>query len=204
MKYLISLLSIFLIINVSPAQNTVWLLNGKKITISNYNINKYEDTHNLVYQNAKGKERQIDVDDIFSVTDKSGVENVYYKKDTLLGNYFTIPQMKDYVKGEFDAHKNYKAPLFTVLGFVAGGTSAILPLDKMFYAPLIPGAATTIIGSTKASGEKIKSKYPNYANNNYYLLGYKESAKRKRINNALKGSAVGMVTGIIIAFIIGS
>ena len=190
--------------SVSPAQNTVWLLSGKKILINDYNINKYEDTHNLVYQNDKGKDKQIDVDDIFSVADKRGKENIFYKRDTLSGNFFTIPQMQDYVKGEFDAHKNYKAPLFTVLGFVAGGTSAILPLDKMFYAPLIPGAVTTIIGSTKASEKKIRNKFPNYANNNYYLLGYKERAKRKRINNALKGSAAGMVTGIIIAFIIGS
>lgn len=204
MKHLTTLLSVFLIFSACHAQNTVSLLNGKKISINDYNINKDEDTGNLIYKNANGKEKQIDIEEIFSVTDKRGKENIFYKKDSLTGNFFTIKQMKEYVKGEFEARQNYKAPLFTVLGFVAGGTSAILPLDKMFYAPLIPGAATTIIGSTKASEKKIKNKYPNYANNNYYLLGYKESAKRKRINNALKGSAVGMVTGIIIAFIIGN
>ena len=204
MKHLISLLSIFLILITCNAQNTVWLLNGKKLSINDYNINKYEDTHNLVYQNAKGKEKQIDIDEIFSVTDKTGNENIFYKKDSLTGNFFTTEQMQDYVKGEFEARQKYRAPLFTVLGFVAGGASAIVPLDKMFYAPLIPGAATTIIGCTKPDKNKIKSKYPNYASNNYYLLGYKESAKRKRINNALKGSAVGMAAGIIIAFIIGS
>ncbi len=204
MKHLISLLSIFLIFSASHAQNTVSLLNGKKISINDYNINKDEDAGNLIYKNSNGKERQIGVDEIFSITDKAGNENIFYKQDSLTGNFFTIKQMGDYIKGEFEARQNYKAPLSTVLGFVAGGTSAILPLDKMFYAPLIPGAATAIIGSTKPAENKIKNQHPNYATNNYYLLGYKESAKRKRINNALKGSAVGMVTGIIIAFIIGN
>jgi hypothetical protein len=203
-KHLLSLLSLLFIINVSLAQNTVWLLNGKKIIINDYNINKYEDTHNLVYFNTRGKEKQIGVDDIFSVTDNTGEERIFYKKDSLIGSFFTTTQMKDYVRGEFEAHKNYKAPLSTALGFIAGGVSVIIPLEKMFYAPLIPAAATTIIGCTKPAGKKIKNKYPNYANNNYYILGYKESAKNKRIKNALKGSVAGMAAGIIVAFIIGN
>ncbi|MBE9468125.1 MAG: hypothetical protein IMY72_07375 [Bacteroidetes bacterium] len=203
-KHLLSLLSLLFIINVSLAQNTVWMLNGKKTIINDYNINKYEDTHNLIYQNSRGKDKQIGVDEIFSVTDNTGEEKIFYKKDSLIGRFFTTKQMKDYVRGEFEAHKNYKAPLSTALGFIAGGASVIIPLEKMFYAPLIPAVATTIIGCTKPAEKKIKNKYPNYENNNYYILGYKESAKKKRINNALKGSVAGMAAGIIVAFIIGN
>ena len=60
--------------------------------------NPKDSTKNIIVEN----------DRIFSITNASG-ESIMYVYDTLIGNEFTIDEMRYFILGEQDAEKGFKA-----------------------------------------------------------------------------------------------
>ena len=81
----------------SFSQNTMLLKNGKKITIGEY---KVSENSFLAYKNQKGKLKSIEIEDIFSIIDKSGAEKVFYKADSTDNESFSLEQMRFFIHGE--------------------------------------------------------------------------------------------------------
>lgn len=181
-------------------QDTLWLINGKKITLKEYKF--IESETSIAYTTLKGKTKIIESEQIFSITNKAGQEKIYFKIDPQDPDIQSIEQMKSFVQGEYDARIQYKAPLATIGGFVVGVGSGILLAPNPIYSPIIPAAYSAVIGSTNPSVDKIKAKNPKYKDDEYYLLGYKDVAKQKRVANTLKGSIAGLLVGIVTAIII--
>ena len=138
LKIIIILLLLNNLFIISKAQNTLWLLNGKKITIGDYHINKgYEDEEILTYLCFKGRTKEIELESIFMIINSENRENIFYKQDSLLDNYFTIEQMHSYILGENSAINNYKPWWSTTTGFVIGASSSFLtPLNKLIFPML--------------------------------------------------------------------
>ncbi|RLD74689.1 MAG: hypothetical protein DRJ10_16640, partial [Bacteroidetes bacterium] len=57
----------------SKAQNTLLLINGKKVEIGEF---KRSDSLFLAYKNKKGKIKSVNLFDIFSVQEKNGKETI--------------------------------------------------------------------------------------------------------------------------------
>lgn len=163
-----------------------------------------------MYENEKGRLVEIDKDYIFSKTDKDSKEEILYSPDPDSSNhrYFSVNEMRDYIQGELDARENYKAPLATITGFIVGGTSPFVMWYGIgyppFYSPMLPAGYTAVVGLTETSRKKIYKNNPEYKDNMFYLMGYREVSKSKRIVNVIKGSLIGLVAGITTGIIISS
>ncbi len=188
----IKLLSIAIILAFSgilSAQNTLWLANGKKKEIGEYKLDNKEF---VVYKNKKGKFKSIEKFDIFAIIDQSSKEITIYQPDSTHKESFSIIEMRAFVQGQYDAQLNFKSPLSTLGG--AGIAAAASLFINPLYTPIVSGVYCGVIGFTKTSEKKII--IPNeYQNSDHYLLGYKKETKRKRIKNAILGSAMGLAAG---------
>jgi hypothetical protein len=172
------------------AQNYIWLNNGKKMKIGEFKI---ENTDIISYRNLKGKAKFIQTYDVFSVVDSSGIEKVIYTPDTSYQGAFTVPEMRSFVQGEYDANQKFKSPWTTIGGVVVAGASSVV--INPVYVFLISTGYTSVIGLTKPSDKKLKIP-TEFINNEHYKLGYKKEVKHKRIKNAIIGSGIGLIVGI--------
>lgn len=182
------------------SQNKVMFLSGETLITSHYEI-KIDDGM-LVYQNKHNKDKQVGLEYIFSITDSLGNENIIYEASVMEDISFSVEQMKRFINGEITARNHYHAPIASLTGFAsgAGGIFLVPALGwNVFYAPLVPALSSTMVGATHASRKRIERKYPEYANDEYFIMGYTEVAQQKRITNTLKGAGLGIVAGIISA-----
>jgi len=203
MKRLISyffLIAIAVSFSESKAQNTMLLVNGKKIEIGEF---KVSDSLFLAYKNKKGKIKSTNLIDVFSVKEQNGKETIFYVPDNIDAESFTINQMRDFVNGAYDARTNYKTPWITTGGFVVGGGSAVavsaVGLNSLLV-PVFPALYSGGVGMVKVKKEKLNIP-DNLKTNDYYMEGYTRVANHKRINNAIIGSGIGMALGIVAVII---
>lgn len=171
------------------AQNTLWLTNGKKKKIGEFNLEKKDY---VIYKNTKGKFKSIERFDVFAVIEQSTKEHIVYMPDSIDNESFTITEMRAFVQGQYDAHQNFKSPLTTLGGTGVSGAAAVL-INPQFVL-LVSGAYCGVIGATKPSQNKIIIP-SEYEKSDHYLLGYKKAAKQKRIKNSIFGSLIGLAAG---------
>lgn len=205
MKTVLSIIAIFLFAGLFAQEKeaTAWLINGKKLTISNYKF--IENGNYLAYEKKPGKIKEIERIDLFSITDASGKEEVFFHPDTLDDKYFTVENMRSFVKGGYDGTQETKAPLSFITGLILGfaGGSGYVINSNPFYGLIIPAAGVTIIGFTRPSVNSTQKKHSDLANDDFYLLGYQESANQKRVGQAIKGALPGIVIGVIVGIVTG-
>jgi len=185
------------------AQDTIWFLSGERLITSNYTI-KTEDGM-LNYFNKRNKEKHVGLEFVYSVNEKNGNKKVYYESSIMENMPFSVDQMGSFIKGEYEAHDNYHATGATVIGILTGAGGVYLSslvVGTPFYSPVVPAIGSVIVGSTNKNADKIAEKYPQYANNEYFIMGYQEIANQKRISNSIKGGILGLVLGVASAIII--
>ena len=174
------------------SQDTLLLVSGDKMILNKYTL--VDSTFSLNYFNKRGKEKSIDYYYIFSITDSTGKERIFFEPSKVEDIDFTIPQMRSFIDGEIAARKTHKARIATASGFIVGaGGMFLLPT---FYSLLIPATNSLIVSLTKPNEKKIIEKYPDKANDKYFINGYIQAGKEKRINNSIKAGLVGILTGI--------
>lgn len=154
----------------------------------------------LVPKKGNFKADFIDLDLIYSVKYKNGVETVFYKQDTLFGNYYTDQEVRYFLQGERDAMRFYRCPVWSagayVFGFAGGAFGGyIIP----FLAPFAYAGTSTFFRIKIKPGTVSN---PSYLRYDTYLLGYEKEAKKRRIFRSLIWGGAGMLSGIITASII--
>jgi hypothetical protein len=177
-------------------KDTILLLNGS-ILIANV-----IDTTNGVtsIKNPKDSLKNIIIenDRIFSISNKKG-ESIMYVYDTVLGNEFTIDEMRYFICGEQDAEKGFKAKgAFwgnVLIGAAAGVTGS-------FFCPLPPFAFTALSGLPKINIKHNTVKNIEYLKHDTYLMGYERVGKKKRKISSLIGGGIGLGVGIGTAIIL--
>ncbi len=194
---------LFLAITISKSsfsQDTILLVSGDKMILNKYTL--VDSTFSLNYFNKRGKEKTIDYYYIFSITDSTGKERIFFEPSKVEDIDYTIPQMRSFINGEIEARKTHKARIATASGFVVGaGAMFLLPT---FYSLLIPATNSFVVSLTKPNEKKIIEKYPEKANDKYFINGYIQAGKEKRINNSIKSGLVGILTGIGAAILYAS
>jgi hypothetical protein len=171
-------------------QNFLWLNNGKQIKIGDFRI---ENKDTIFYSSLKGKDKFIETFDVFSVIDKSGKETIVYEPDTTFVGAFTVPQMKNFVLGQYDASQKFKSPGVTAGGIAVSGVSSLLINPVFVFA--VSGAYCTGIGISPTCKKRLNIP-DQFVNDEHYILGYKRTTKHQRIKNAIIGSGSGLVVGL--------
>lgn len=170
--------------------DTLLLLNGDVV------IGTVLDTTNgsislINPKNAK-KNIVIENDRIFSIKNKKG-ENFIYVYDTVIGNEFTIDEMRYFIYGEQDADKKFKARGTMALGFLVGSLSG---LTGSFLCPIPPFAFTALCGIPKVKIKHETVSNLDYLKHDSYLMGYERVARKKRKLKSLIGGGAGLIAGL--------
>jgi len=187
------------------SQDTIWLYNGEKLIQNNLKI--YEEKEVITFMDEKEKINEIPLESVFSINYKNGQNKIYFTTDTFNKVSFNVEQMRSYITGEYNASLYYKDPLATVSGILVGVSSPFISTyfygsPGIFYSPVFSSLYVTVIGLTKPKERKIKELYPQYSNDKYYILGYKEVGSQIRIRNSVIGTAIGILIGTAAQIII--
>ena len=151
------------------------------------------------------KEKKVGLEYVFSVHEKNGYEKVFYEPTSIENTPFSVEQMRSFIKGEFEASEHYKATGATIIGVTAGiGGIYLFPIlnAPVFWSPVLPTGTSAIIGSTNICEKKIIKKFPQYTNDEYFISGYSEIVKQKRISHSIVGGVIGLAVGVVSALII--
>lgn len=155
----------------------------------------------LHHKRKKTIERFVDKYRVFSIAYADGTEDVIYKQDTLVGNYFTEEEMRMFVYGEQDALKYYKSTGAVLLSILGSGTGTTI-IYPSFFVFLVPFGITVLSGIPRVQVKSHRVRDPKYLAEPAYILGYERTAKAKRIQGVLKGSIIGIVLGVTAGAII--
>lgn len=140
----------------------------------------------------------IENDRIFSITNSRG-ESIMYVYDTILGNEFTIDEMRYFIKGEQDAEKGFKARgAFwgnMLLGAAGGVTGS-------FLCPIPVFAFTAASGLPRVKVKSSTVSNIDYIKHDTYIMGYERVARKKRKIGSLVGGVIGMGAGLGTFFIL--
>ncbi len=183
------------------SQYSIQLTDGTKIETSKYKFD--EQNQMFLYKNKRDKTRVLYCQEVFSVIEENGNEEVFYRCREE-GIDPTLEQFRDYLQGHYDARDNYKAKGAMFTGFALGAATVYaVPTIGLstLYAPALPTAGNIISGSIKIKAKNLNIS-PEYANNQCYIDGYLEMAKRKKITRTLFGTSIGISVGIASAIIL--
>lgn len=175
--------------------DTVFMMSGKVVT-GYVKDTSAQQVRMLVPKKGNFKADFIDQELVFSVKyGTTGNEVVFYKQDTLFGNYYTPQEVRYFLQGERDARLNYRCPVWTLsafaVGFAGGYTGSmigLLPpfafsgLSVAFRIPIRPGTVS----------------YPGNLRYDTYLLGYEKQARQRRTLRTLAAGGIGFVAGFAV------
>lgn len=145
-------------------------------------------------RNGKIKSRSLYKDQVFAIISPEGQEDILYKFEEIIGNDFTISEMRYFIYGERDALKGYNPKPTFWLGFAVGAGGSY-GLRGGFIPFAIPLAYTggMQIPYIKIRAETISDQ--EYTYHPTYALGYEKVSRTKKTINALLGSLLGVVVG---------
>lgn len=174
----------------SYSQDTINLINGKQVFAKSI----YEEPNSSLLKydySLRGKEKQsaIDILSIYSINYANHTEKIFYRQDSAMGFNMSVEQMKLDILGERSAYKYYKVPWITVGGFVVGATATYF---LQFWGVISPAVYATAFGVFTPKLHTDPSLSYSITSNYYFLEGYKYTATRKKVKNAILGGIAGV------------
>jgi hypothetical protein len=200
------IISLFATIGIAGAQDTIMLMRGKRIAVSNSKIEVTAKGDTVVsYQLPNGKQKSKRADKVFSVS-RGGREHILYVSDTAAGD-LTVDQMRRFLQGKADYSGGFS------WGFFAGGVAATavgaaIPSVRFSLNSnnasvpvglVVPFGYIFVAGNTTKSVEKLKAKYPDMPDDEYYTLGVQAAISQRRMRDGALGVLTGGVIWIVVA-----
>lgn len=160
-----------------------------------------QNTIERIFEKGKKDEHYTHRSDIFSMQKAGQEEEILYALDDVLGDWMTVDEMRIYMAGEQDARDNFKAngvfyagmPVGAVVAYLAQGGLILTLGGPVLYTLL------QLAPNIRIKEETITNLVHQY--NEIYALGYERVARSKQMVQALKGSAIGMVLGLVGYFV---
>ena len=164
--------------------------------------------HDPFFSSEKGKSvpvvlksGSLDRRETFSYSEKGKGEQLYYYYDEPVGNIASVEEMRAFVMGERDARYGVSGKGWFYSGLVVGlatGYASRTSVLAFAVPPLFSlGAKIPIINIKEEHILDSKYQY-----NEDYAAGYEQYARSKNTREALKGSAIGTVIGLVLFAII--
>jgi hypothetical protein len=171
-------------------KDTVLLLNGNTIITTVIDTSKGVTV--MVNPQKPEKRLMIDNDRIFSIKNDSG-EVVLYVYDSLIGNEFTLDEMRYFMRGEQDAQKGFKAK-GSFYGNMA--LSAAAGVTGSFLSPVVPFVFAALVGIPKIKIKHSTVSDLTFLKQDSYIMGYERVARKKRKLRSLFGGGIGLAVGL--------
>ena len=155
----------------------------------------------LTKPNGKVIVREIHKNDVFSVSYGAGGEEVFYLKDEMLGNIYSVDEMRYYLAGENDARQNFDPwPTFAV-GFALCAGVSLWGGDGYMTAVGPPIMYTLIQLIPKIKIREKTMSHPEYKYNDIYADGYEPPARTRKLSRAMEGGFLGSAAGVAYWFL---
>jgi hypothetical protein len=193
------ILASFLPVLKASAQDTIMLINGKKI---NANVLQVQEK-SIKYRTGgtdKKKIHSIKPYRVFAINKSDGTEELIFKPDSLDEPEFNLSQFRMFIKGEQAAQTGYNNKLNKVVAFVLGAAASNLDI----YGLIVPALYSSIVGSVSPDINKLRNADPALINNVDYQEGYLKVVRDKKIRNSFVAGMIGFATGFAAQAIIGN
>lgn len=142
------------------------------------------------------KKGSTDRGDVFSITYPSGREVVWYEVDSLEGDFRSKTQMRAYVYGERDARYFHRGRGWFYSGLAVGLAAGYGSRGSILALAVPPVfALSTKIPVVRIREHQISDK--TYKYNEDYAAGFESVARSRNAVQALKGSAIGTIVGML-------
>jgi hypothetical protein len=170
-------------------QDSIVLYNGKSI-LGKVSDNKNQTFISYKFQKKnKVKIKYLSKENIFAIYYRDSLDDVLYVPDVSEEVPFTIDEMQRFVSGSNLARYNYHPRWATICGAATGLGGIYLG----FFGMLIPTAYIAV--SSAVPVKPLKKKYfpADKVNDDFYVEGFKQEAKRKKLVNSLLGGVSGFL-----------
>lgn len=180
---------------VSSAQTEFNLVGGQQLNAKIISETETEITFEIAKKNDKTKTKKIAKSRLFS-TVTNGLETIHYNPEE--GNiHYSKDDMRYYVYGQQDAYQYYKTTWTVIVAGVMGGVAGVWMGSEgsalLILAPVVGTIGGTLVQKHEPKPELTRSK--SYLKEPAYVLGYKKTARSKKIFNSIKSAVVGTLVG---------
>lgn len=196
------IVSFLLCAHSGVSQDKILLLNGAEMDCKIVADTGYVILFEIAKKNGKVKQRTANRGELFSYT-INGEEKIVYEMDTLFGeNFYSVPEMRSFIAGQYDGRNNFKAYHIAAIGLVTCGTIAYIGGDGYFTAvgPPLVFTLCQFIGKVKIRESTMTNK--NYKYNDFYADGYEPPARTKKLLTSLWSGFAGSALGVGMFFIL--
>jgi hypothetical protein len=176
------------------AQDRILLMSGHEIMGKVLGQSTLEIRYEAFRRDGTLTLRDEPTENVFSVTDSTGKERIWYFHDPAFGNDYTVEQMRWYISGERDARAGYM-PKGPALGGFLLGAGLTLALDLEVASALIAPiyGATMALPRVHVTAGSVTD--PLMEGDPYYATGYATVGRGKRVIWSLIGSFAGAALG---------
>ena len=173
----------------------IQLMNGKLMKVVLTDSSGANIFFTIQKSNGKWVDNSLYKDQIFSVTSSDGKESILYRKNEIIGDDYSVEEMRYFIYGENDSNNGYNAKPTFLGGFALGVGGAYGMQGGIIYPFLIPLGYTLSmqIPYIKIKPETITDHQ--YTYHEHYKIGYEKAARTKKTINALFGSLIGVAIG---------
>lgn len=171
------------------------LMNGKLMSVALTDSSGANFFFRVQKNNGKWVDKNLYKDQVFSVISPVGNESILYRRNEIIGDNYSIEEMRYFIYGESDAIKGYNAKPTFLGGLAIGAGGAYGIQGGIIYPFLIPLCYTLSmqVPFIKVKAETIADH--KYTFHETYKLGYEKTARTKKAMNALFGSLIGAAIG---------
>jgi len=181
------------------AQDSLILYSGKHYKGKIVDYNKNSTVLSMQFQKRnKLKTKVLRAEDVFALYYKDSVGKILYAPLITEEQPVSLEQMRSYITGENLAQYRYHAPWASAVGAVSG----VGILFMGIWGVAVPAAYVGTVAAMPTLPKNKKYFPPEKLNDEYYVDGFKQVARRKKITNAAIGSAASvLVCGTIAAIL---
>jgi hypothetical protein len=198
----IALLVLFIILHSRmSAQHLLTLMNGREMECAVLGDSGTVLLVQLTKPSGRVIKREIPKSDIFSLKMADGKEQIFYMKDEMIGDIYSVDEMRFYLAGENDARQNFTAwPTFAV-GFALCTGISLFGGDGYITAVGPPILYTLLQLAPKIKIREKTMSHPDYKYNDIYADGYEPPARTRKLSRAMEGAFLGSATGVTCWFL---
>jgi len=197
-----SFLFFILISIVANAQDKVLLMNGHEFDCRVVNDSGTVLILEVTKRSGKVKQKEFHKNDVFSYTLLNQNEKILYAKDTMLGDIYTVSEMRVYMAGERDGGRNFTAHPTMVVGFLLCGAASYSGGDGVLLTILPTIAYTCLQLIPKIKIREATMSDPDYKYNDIYADGYEPPARSRKLMAAMAGGAAGAAAGVLLYIVL--
>ena len=183
---------------VITAQDSILLMNGRAIDCHILSDTSVVLQFQITKKNGAVRTKEVHKNDIFSYTISGKGEKILYMRDDMLGDIYSVDEMRIYMAGGNDARENFNALPTAGVGFAVCAGVAYAGGDGLLTAFIPPIAYTCLQFIPRIKIREKAMSDPGYKHNDIYADGFEPPARSRKVQAALKGGFAGAAAGVLL------